>query len=402
MKYSVIIPIYNAAEKIGRALESVQKQSLKDLEIICVNDGSKDNSADVVKNYAKEDSRIKLYEQQNQGAAAARNLALDLAQGEYIAFLDADDTYVDRCALEKIYEVANANHAEMCMAKIYSGTDDLKESIDRINDMVDQRPKFKFEEMQYDFFCPAYVFNRRFINENGVRFPLRRIYEDPLFLMTATMKAAYIYCVDVEYYHYYWEKKTTVMPLEVVEELLMGLLEIMEIALNKNYSILKKEILDRVDSIYSETLWHYADQPVILEKLIQLNSYFSKEQFSIQILQYLVAYGCKDELRFIRRLDKLKKLSVKDQLIVLYAAGGAGMGCMEINQKYNEFKLAAWIDANKCGEEIYGIPIKDIRSLNDIKFDKIIVAMRDDQVYDSIVAMLLDLGIESDKILRWK
>lgn len=117
MRYTVIIPIYNAENKIGRALESVQKQTEKDLEIICINDGSEDNSGQIVQDYALNDSRIKLYSQQNKGAAVSRNFALDIAQGEYIAFLDADDAYDDKYALEKIYKIADINNAEICMAK---------------------------------------------------------------------------------------------------------------------------------------------------------------------------------------------------------------------------------------------------------------------------------------------
>lgn len=402
MRYTVIIPIYNAEEKIGRALESIQKQSEKDLEIICINDGSKDNSADIVKDYAEKDKRIRLYNQQNQGAAVARNFALDLAQGEYIAFLDADDAYGDIQALEKIYEVAQANDAEICMAKIYSVTSGKRKSVDKINDMIGQRAKFQFEDFQYDFFFHTYVYKREFLNENGIRFPVRKIYEDPLFLINAMAKASYIYCVDVEYYIYFWEKKTESISLETVEELLDGLFEVMKVTIDRDCFILKDEILNRVNTIYSEILWQYVTNPVVLNKLIQLNNFYNKERFEILILKELIKYGWNPELRFIMKLDKLKRLSVRDEQIVLYAAGGAGTDFMELNQKCKEVNLVAWIDEKKCGEKINGILIKDVGCLKNIRFDKIIVAIRDNQIYDSIVIMLLEMGIEADKILRWK
>lgn len=91
---SVIIPLYNCAGTLGRAVKSVQRQSLKDIEIIIVDDCSTDNSHEVAQNLARGDMRIKCSRlQQNSGASVARNTAIDLATGEWIAVLDADDWY---------------------------------------------------------------------------------------------------------------------------------------------------------------------------------------------------------------------------------------------------------------------------------------------------------------------
>ena len=98
---SVVIPAYNYAQFIGEAIESVQKQTYANLEIIVVDDGSQDLTADVVKWYAGLDPRIKYIWQQNQGSAAARNTGIKASKGEWIVTLDADDvikpTYVEQC-----------------------------------------------------------------------------------------------------------------------------------------------------------------------------------------------------------------------------------------------------------------------------------------------------------------
>jgi glycosyltransferase involved in cell wall biosynthesis len=91
-RISVIIPVYNAETKLGGCLKSVIGQTEKSLEIICVNDGSTDGSADILARFAQSDGRIKVISTENNGAWAARNAGIDRASGDYIAFCDADDT----------------------------------------------------------------------------------------------------------------------------------------------------------------------------------------------------------------------------------------------------------------------------------------------------------------------
>ncbi len=91
MKVTIIIPCYNASAYIASSISSIQSQTLTDWEMIIVDDGSLDNSADIVRSMAKDDNRIKLIQKENGGTASARKLGLELAKGEYIQFLDADD-----------------------------------------------------------------------------------------------------------------------------------------------------------------------------------------------------------------------------------------------------------------------------------------------------------------------
>lgn len=114
MSLSIIIPIYNKSEYLVECIESVRGQSLKDIEIICVDDGSTDGSAEIVAKFAKQDSRIKLIRQQNLGAGAARNAGIKVAMGEYVVFLDADDYYPSNDTLARIYGAAKANNADIC------------------------------------------------------------------------------------------------------------------------------------------------------------------------------------------------------------------------------------------------------------------------------------------------
>lgn len=113
-KVSVIIPIYNAAEFLEECLDSVLQQSLKEIEVICVDDGSPDNSLDILKKYEQQDPRVKVISQPNQGAGAARNNGMANARGEYLSFLDSDD-FFDRDMLKEAYEAAHECKADVCV-----------------------------------------------------------------------------------------------------------------------------------------------------------------------------------------------------------------------------------------------------------------------------------------------
>ena len=107
IKISVIIPIYNAGAYLRPALDSVIDQTLREIEIICVDDGSTDNSLEIIKEYQKVDERIRIVAENNAGPALARNNGMRRARGEYIAFLDADDIF-EPTLLEDLYTLAKS------------------------------------------------------------------------------------------------------------------------------------------------------------------------------------------------------------------------------------------------------------------------------------------------------
>ena len=101
--FSIIIPVYNPAEYLEKCLTSVMSQSYKNCEIILIDDGSTDGSGEICQKFKEKDSRIHLIRQENKGLSAARNRGLEVAQGEYITYIDSDD-YVDAFYLETLYQ----------------------------------------------------------------------------------------------------------------------------------------------------------------------------------------------------------------------------------------------------------------------------------------------------------
>lgn len=102
---SVIVPVYNVEEYIGQCLESIVNQTYKNIEVIVINDGTKDNSSLIAKNYAEKDERIRVFDFKNGGISKARNRGLEIAKGEYIAFVDSDD-YLEPTMYEKLIDIA--------------------------------------------------------------------------------------------------------------------------------------------------------------------------------------------------------------------------------------------------------------------------------------------------------
>lgn len=119
---SIIIPVYNLAPYVRRCLDSVIKQTYTDLEIIAINDGSKDNSLEILKEYALKDIRIKIINKENGGVTSCRRVGLELAQGEYIFFLDGDD-WLENETLERLYLCAKTKMADIVLGNVYFSSD---------------------------------------------------------------------------------------------------------------------------------------------------------------------------------------------------------------------------------------------------------------------------------------
>ena len=115
IKVSVIVPVYNTEEYLEKCLNSLINQTLKEIEIICVNDGSTDNSGKILKQYAKRYPQVKVIEQQNLKQGAARNNGVKTATGEYIGYVDSDD-WVDLDYFEKLYNTAKKYDSDIALA----------------------------------------------------------------------------------------------------------------------------------------------------------------------------------------------------------------------------------------------------------------------------------------------
>lgn len=152
-KISIILPIYNVEKFLENSLKSVISQTIKEIEIICVNDGSADNSLKILKDFQQKDNRIILINQENLGSGIARNNGMKIATGEYIGFLDADDYLFDENALSSLYDKAKNSNSNMCGGNFkiihdgnYSGITEFDKGIKEKEKVYKDFTNFVFKE----------------------------------------------------------------------------------------------------------------------------------------------------------------------------------------------------------------------------------------------------------------
>lgn len=200
-KLSVIIPVYNAASYLRACLDSVLGQTLREIEVLCANDGSTDDSETILTEYAARDSRIKVFAQPNAGQGAARNRALGEATGEYVYFMDADDALASRD--EFAYLIGEAERDELDMlffdaeTRVDSGVDcDQVNAEDYIRtrdySQVRTGPELFAALCRHRDYTvsPCLVLSRRaFLESEQVRFAEGVIHEDNIFMLRAILSA---------------------------------------------------------------------------------------------------------------------------------------------------------------------------------------------------------------------
>lgn len=219
-KVSVIIPIYNAAEFLEECLDSVLQQSLKDIEIICVNDGSPDNSLEILKAYEKKDPRIIILSQENQGAGAARNNGMAIAKGEYLSFLDSDD-FFDVNMLKEAYDAAHNLNADVCVfdADLYNhSTKEYKKCTwaFRRQFFPDHQPFSPLEDGVRDNIFRMFngwpwdkLFRREYVQRINLQYQNLRTTNDMFFVFIGLARAKRIVTVDKVLAHQRVEVKTS-------------------------------------------------------------------------------------------------------------------------------------------------------------------------------------------------
>ena len=200
-KVSVIIPVYNTEKYLKKCLDSLICQTLSDIEIICINNGSTDNSYKILKEYENKDKRIKLIDfKENKGASIARNKGIDDAEGEYIGFVDSDD-FVDLDFYEKLYNKAIEANADAVKGNIYNCDEIGNNSI--LTEFYDMNDKIRKNSAYFYYGFTSAIYKKAFLNKFEIRFPEKiNYFEDPYFSVKACLNYEILETIDGAKYYY--------------------------------------------------------------------------------------------------------------------------------------------------------------------------------------------------------
>ena len=181
---SIIIPIHNTALYLIRCLESIINQTLKPIEIICVNDGSTDSSLEILASYQKIDSRIKIITQEYKGVSEARNIGINNAIGTYIGFVDSDD-YISPEMFEKLYNAIKKNNTDIVVCNYFKKEkEEIKPNSKKNSYLIDNESQY-LEELLLDENIQNYLWTRLYKKElfKDIKFPKDKVFED-IFIST--------------------------------------------------------------------------------------------------------------------------------------------------------------------------------------------------------------------------
>lgn len=205
VKISIIIPVYNTSKYLSECLDSVLAQDLVDIEAICINDGSTDNSLEILRKYEAKDARVVVIDKPNEGVGAARNDGIRKAQGEFLAFMDSDDFYPDNAVLGKLYNAALEHDVRVSCGHYYAVNPDGTRKERRFSY---KKLSFKhkglceYRDFQFDFGYWCYIFSTQMIRDNKLEFPKYGRFQDPPFFVRAMATAGTFYALNEPTYCY--------------------------------------------------------------------------------------------------------------------------------------------------------------------------------------------------------
>lgn len=416
IKISVVIPVYNAQEFLGKCLQSVQRQTMKELEILCVDDGSTDCSRDILWQMKQKDDRIHILEQENMGAGAARNLGIQNARGEFVCFLDADDYWISENALEQLYDSAVQRGIDVCGGQYYTDTKGLLRKVDVFGKLCRDSSEewiLKYAEYQFDYYYTNYIYRRKMLIDDNILFSVIRRFEDPPFFAKAMFAADTFCVVNIPFYCYRIGYKEVHYTEEMMADQMSGVIENLVFSKEKELKTLHiltyYRILEFCNRVFRQFVLE--KNAALRQKLDQANS----------LIQWKwLEEVCKVREQTLKPLaDMTGGLIEKDpdsesctekwplpieyldygSRIVLYGAGDVGRCYFKQIEKSEKLFLCAWADRNyeKNIEMDYKlIPPGQIVAID---FDHVVIGVAEIIMAMDIMKYLVELGVSAEKIV---
>lgn len=283
-KISVIIPVYNMEQYLKECLDSVFKQTLKDISVICINDGSTDSSYEILLEYKKKYKNLVVINQSNHGVAYSRNVGLDLANSEFVCYMDPDDMYPSKKVLETLYKNAKAHKVSICggswseMNIQSDGSVVYKDEFFGMNSGYTFKKSgiIKYSDYQFDFGYHRFIYKLDLLRERNIKFPLYSRFQDPPYFLKAMIAAKQFFAISEPTYCYrVGYQGNSIFKGRKIIDLMLGFIDDLRISSREHLAKLHKLTLDRFNYAYAKVVVerYFSDRdPYLFELLVRLNS----------------------------------------------------------------------------------------------------------------------------------
>ncbi|WP_049946250.1 glycosyltransferase family 2 protein [Butyrivibrio sp. WCD2001] len=401
IKVSVIIPVYNMEKYIEECLDSIEKQTLFELEILCIDDGSTDNSCYILEQYSKRFHNIRVLRQERKGPGAARNLGLEVAKGEFVAFMDADDFYASEDVLQNLYDGAKENGVKAAaggLVRLIEGKINDYSRDPFYNKINFQEEKvINFSEYQYPFYYTRFIFLRSDLIKGHISFPAYTRFEDPVFLVKALdYLGSFLVIPEYVYVARTVNKRLNFYSKNVINDIARGILDIISIASKRNYYDLMKLMLDHLKTWKKPFLIQkYKGNTDIISILCDIDKLVD---MSLKDDGYYLRMT-KSEMTYYIESYKAKVNSIIQQMetaneVVIYGAGKYGTSVYDVISENKKIRFIGFAVTNIDPENQYLCDHK-IKRINEYNKDVLVVIAAHVRHQEAMIKNAKSLGFHN-------
>lgn len=407
---SVIVPVYNAELYLNDCMDSVLSQSLDSVEIICIDDGSTDDSSSIIKQYCSQFSNVRLIEQQNSGPASARNRGVQEAKGKYVFFLDADDLVYDCSVLEKLYNFAIEKNVKIIGGNTILFDSDWKKGR-RYNPGICEMLTEEGIVIYTDYGCPfgytRFLYERDFLIDKNIKFPQYKCWEDPVFMTEAFSVAKEFYAIKDYVYCYRRQIHRKEHRVDDAVALINASVEIMRYANKYRNRKLADCMLGVIFNSYENISYASSIRPEIvlprMEVIKQLVFDDLGEQYDELISRLNMSAFCRENHKYDQDILVFSKLISGSRSCVIYGAGEYGKRLFWLMEDLDVLPVGfAETERTNDLDSMLGVAVKSLDEWDD---DCIfLIAVKNSDTRNGMFKTLIELGLTgyvvSDRLLN--
>ena len=400
---SIIIPIYNMEKYIENAIKSVEEQTIKDKEIIIIDDGSTDSSSAIIEKCIQNYSNVKILRQNNKGAGEARNLGIMNAIGEFVCFLDADDFYASNDVLEYLYKLAKAKSSYICggsSGDYINGKisfEGIRKERRFLNDEYIQKENYPGITGYW-----AFIFQKEFLIKNKVFFPEYRRGQDAPFFIKAIAYAGKVYCSKKKIYIYRKQHKQIFFDEEKALDIAKSYRDVFEIAIENNMNKIQDVIREDFKGELGALIYKYVYQgsKEMNEIVKDCNRLANYKCMNKKLIKQNILLEKDDIYRFVEDNDNVKKELInklkKLENVYVFGAGIIGKKVVAFLRR-NQINIDCILvsDVSKNCLIIGDVLVKQIDEIEIQSKNYIVIIATFWYLHKEIIAFLQERGIKN-------